>query len=546
MEYYMVFAYLEFFKESIDMSKHHAKDFTGISGQFFIQVRDASGCDRSKPISYEEIANLPIKREYKIHNKLLKRGLNYLYYLLFWRSGGVGVGDGWTLPDITSNPTTNPFQYFILSKSTARPDWNESNGSNNANAGPQGNGTPNDGTRGVQVSDTSGIFKQIQISQPSTPRKTMEVVFFAQDNPGSPQESGDWDCIDNFEFTCVGFAEGLDAGNGGTASKWGIRSLIGLAPTVQGVTDRVNVAEADPGTLTVNPGSVMDGYVEDTSQSVDGYAGDLAFDGYSQSEGLDGYLDLGGSWHSHAGASHYVGRIWASSKTITNFRIIIPAGININNVPKHFKAQELTGADPSNNSHWTDISLTVSTHTVDQSVNIYSAGDKGYEYTLTAPVTTNGFRLNEVEPVSATDYVAIGELHIYTAMSPVTIISGSNTLRISIDGGSNFREFTIADTGPTTSVTDLVNAINAEILGYELEAVRSDFGFLWIRGTTQGAVSELDLGSVAGGSNANTPLGIGIAGKSLVGTTESIIKTENETLTIIYRMDIGVQEGIDA
>jgi hypothetical protein len=373
----------------------------------------------------------------------------------------------------------------------------------------------------------------------------MEIVFFAQDNPAGAQESGDWDRIDNFEFTCMGFAEGADAGNGGTSSRWGLRSLIGLTPLVQGVTDRVNVAEADPGTLVYNPTDTSaDGYVVSSDQ--DGYEGDLAFDGYYESEGLDGYIDLGGSWRSDPGSSHSVGRVWTENKTITHFRVTIPAGVNIDNVPRYFKAQQFTGTDPSNASHWADVTLTVSTHTVDQSGNIYSAGDVGYEYELDTPVSTKGFKLNEIEPVDPTDFVSIAEFYTYTAMSAVTISSGNNVIRLSIDGGSNWREFTLPDTGPTTDVQDLVDALNSQILGYEMEAVRSDFGFLWIRGTTQGAVSTLDLDTTGNGSTANSDLGFSTGGGDWVGTTETIVKGQNETLTIIYRMDIGLQEGVNA
>lgn len=526
-------------------NKHKVQDHAGISGHFIIQKRDASG--RDKPTTYEESKNLPIIYEKKIHNKVLKRGLSFMYYTTIWRNTS-GAGSGWYFyDDITSNPTINPFQYFILSQSTSRPDWEESDGSNNANAGPQGNGTPNLGTRAVQVGTTTGVFKQVSISQYTNPYKTMEIVFFAQDNPDALRDSGDWTYIDNFEFSCMGFAEGADAGNGGVDSKWGLRSLIGLAPTIQGVTDRINVAEATPGTLVHNPTDTLaDGYVVDSDR--DGYEGDLAFDGYYESEGLDGYIDLGGSWKSDDGASHHVGRVWTTDQTITHFRVSIPAGINIDNVPKYFKAQELTGSDPTNNSHWTDISLTVSTHTVDQSANIYSNGAYGYEYELTSPVTTKGFRLYEIEPVDPTSYVSIAELYIYTAMSPVTISAAgsNNTIKLSINGGSNWLTFTLPDVGPTTDVQDLVNALNSVILGYELEAVRSEFGFLWVRGTTQGAVSYLDLETEGNGSTANSDLGFNVGGASEAGTTETIVKGRYETLTIIYRMDIGLQEGIDA
>lgn len=523
--------------------KHKVQDYAGISGHFFIQKRDASG--RSEPATYEESKNLPIVYEKEIHNKVLKRGLSYMFYSMFWRNTS-GAGSGWYFyDDITNNPTTNPFQYFILSQSTTRPDWNESNGSNNGNAGPQGNGTPNLGTRGIAVSDTSGIFYRVSISQYTSPYKTMEIVFFAQDNPAAAQESGAWDAIDNFSFSCMGFAEGVDAGNGGVDSRWGLRSLIGLAPMFQGVTDRVNVAEATPGTLVVNPTDTLsDGYVQDSNQ--DGYEGEHAFDGDYTAEGTTGTVDLGDTWRSDAGASHHIGRVWTTDQTITHFRVTIPAGVNVNNVPKYFKAQELTGSDPSNNSHWTDISLTVDTHLVDQSGNIYSAGDQGYEYELSSPTTTKGFRLYEIEPVDPTSFVSIGELYICTAMSAVTISSGNNVIRLSIDGGSNWREFTLPDTGSTTDVQDLVDALNSQILGYEMEAVRSEFGFLWIRGTTQGAVSTLDLDTTGNGSTANSDLGLNTSGDTDTGTTETITKGQNETLTIIYRMDIGLQEGINA
>ena len=75
--------------------------------------------------------------------------------------------------------------------------------------------------------------------------------------------------------------------------------------------------------------------------------------------------------------------------------------------------------------------------------------------------------------------------------------------------------------------------------GYGIKAERSEFGYLWIQGTVGGDNSKLDLDSVAGGSSANTKLGLWAAGGQKSGVTESLIKYPGNNMTIIYRIEIN-------
>src|SRR5574343_1351051 len=87
----------------------------------------------------------------------------------------------------------------------------------------------------------------------------------------------------------------------------------------------------------------------------------------------------------------------------------------------------------------------------------------------------------------------------------------------------------------TTSVATLVNTLNAQLRGYQIEAVRSNFGYLWIRGTVQGNNSYLTLDSVANGSSVNTTLQMPVSTvrRALQGTTQVTMKLPCDALAII-------------
>ena len=145
-----------------------------------------------------------------------------------------------------------------------------------------------------------------------------------------------------------------------------------------------------------------------------------------------------------------------------------------------------------------------------------------------------------IRAVDNTRKVEIAEFLVYEEMDSVTINSGlaNNVLRLRTDGAT-WRNFTLNDIGPVILIDDIVTEINRQVRGYELQAVRSDFGYLWIRGTVAGGNSTVDVDSVANGSTANTPLGIATGGATKTGITQSVTKAYDDALTITYRVAIS-------
>lgn len=502
-----------------------------------------------------EALKLPVTQRVVASNKMLLRGLSYMMYGTWWR-----CSTSYYSPSVIYNSGTNPFISVIFTRSQIRPDWFESNGSNNANSvptpGEKGTTTPNFGTRGVNINDNTGTLRMTSIlpKPNSNPHDTCEMVIYAQDNPGGAVETGNKG-IDNFDINSIGIAEGLDAGDGGANSRWATRTVLGQKPQAQGITDRRSVGEpavgggTDP--LPANAGTIINSYVASNQGSEPGgFEGHNGFDGHADEE--YNYTTpgswVGGSWRSALGSSHFLGRVWASTKQVSGFRIVVPQGINYDNVLKYFLCETLTGADPTNPAHWTPLAehnYTASS----QTATIYAAGPWGAEYMFTTPVAaSNGFRIASMSAEGTGEYVELAELMIFEEMTPVTIDASQNKLSLSIDGGSNYGDYTLANVSATKDVQDLVDAINGGttglngVLGHELEARRTPFGFIVVQGSTQGVNSTLDIQTVA--NSAHTVLGLTLG--AYVGTAITITKGMNDILTFTYRITMGLNEGTNA
>lgn len=454
--------------------------------------------------------------------------------------------------------------------------------------------------------------------------------------------------IDNLAIKAVGITANIDCGAGEANSYWGIRSVIGLSPTFQGICDRGYIHEgkqlhkyvpaetvtgvgldgyvvsdeavgAVVDSITTNAGdSISSGLItmlnavtdsvsgqgflpkwhfrkalvitggtnngkrftikkivsptqirvwETISDDTNGftaviqedYLGMNAFDGRVANEGLvdtttddhdpKGTVQHGEKWEAGTIGSApdyaWVGRVWPTAKKVRGIRIAIPAGCPKDAVPNYFKIQYLNSAlgdEPANTAHWTtftngDFSATAQGNT------LFESGVYGVEYTFpdTLP-TTKAVRLVEIRCIDPSTVPQIASLMIFedldTAGVGVELTSGvDDRLDLAVDGVPNYRTFLIGDVGPTQDVQDFADALNAKLRGYQLEAVRSRFGYLWIRGTVAGNNSVVDIQNPA--NSCNTKLGIPTSHVQQAGITQVVRKLPPDALTIIYRFSIS-------
>lgn len=359
--------------------------------------------------------------------------------------------------------------------------------------------------------------------------------------------------LDYLPITTIGLSEGIACGSSESANRVGIRSVLGLAPTFQGVCDRTYVHEGTglhlyTGAETL--GTYGDGYVQDSS--VGNFTGNKAFDGYVQGEGLYGDVVLGDKWMSAAGSNHKIGRIWSTTtaKRLTGIRVVFPSGENKNNCPDNFYIQYLDASkvgnvpanlQPANDSHWT----TIGAQRTSQADGLFANGKYGTEYTFSlGGADAYGVRLYNLNAYSGSLAVEVAELYAFTAGPTISLVSGVNDQMrfapLASPAATDYRNFYFGSLS-TTSVATLVNTLNKRLRGYQLEAVRSTFGYLWIRGTVQGSYSYMTLDSVANGSTANTVLGMPVSSirRSLQGTTQPTMKLPCDALAIIYRFSMS-------
>lgn len=509
-------------------------------------VRDENG--RIIPKHQERV-----KQDLEVCNKFTRRGLSYMLHTALKQHGG-----GPYVPaEITWDGTIVPFNAFCLladetgppaKSADARVTWDESDGQYDLNI-PKGNSVAGEGKRGILLSDTSHTnLRRIYTRYPTTnPYRELEYVFYAQANV-APLVSGDDHYIDNLPIKAICIANAMTCGHDEANSQVGIRAVLGVAPIHQGISDRVYVHEGAAGhpyLAAETLGTYGDGYVQSSDDGL-GNTGDKVYDGDVADEAVNGVPDWGGKWVSaDDGSTKRVGRIWGTSKTIRGVRIVLPPGVNSNFAPNDFEIQYLDPAkapsgdpnllEPENNAHWTLISAQSG-----QGITIYDTADRGMEYDFGAEYTCYGIRLASMFAISISRKVEIAELLCYEEMDPVEITSvlTNNVLRIRTDGAT-YRNFTINDVGPVILVDDIVTEINRQVRGYELQAVRSDFGFLWIRGTVAGSNSTVDIDSEANGSVINTPLGLPVGGQSKTGLTQTVTKAFDDALTITYRVAIS-------
>lgn len=360
--------------------------------------------------------------------------------------------------------------------------------------------------------------------------------------------------LDYLPLKTIGLSEDIACGSSESANRIGIRSVLGLQPTFQGVCDRTYVHEGTglhhyTGAETL--GTFGDGYVQ--SSSVGDFTGDKICDGYVQGEGLTGDVDLGSKWMSVAGSNHMVGRVWSTTtaKQLTGIRVTFPLGEQKNNCPDNFFIQFLDAStvggvpanlQPANNSCWTTLGSIYSS----QADTIFANGKYGLEYTFSIPggADAYGVRLYNLNAYSGLLAVEVAELYAFEAGPTVSMVAGvSDQMRIVPKASPlpvDYRNFYFGSLS-TTSVATLANTLNAQLRGYQIEAVRSTFGFLWIRGTVQGDNSYVTLDSVDNGSSANTALGMPVSPvrRAQQGTTQVTMKLPCDALAVIYRFSMS-------
>ena len=310
--------------------------------------------------------------------------------------------------------------------------------------------------------------------------------------------------------------------------------------------------------LTVNDATSVD--------IVRRFIGQEAFDGDVENEGrhvqpadgsdLVATVTLGQKWASEDTAGHYFGRVFASSKDVKGIRVIFPAGTNKDFCPNKFKIQTLdptaNGNDPRPGQAGDWIDLPGAQHdylTANfQGDDIYEAGQYGIEYVFTNPVATQGVKLLNIDCFDPSRQCQIAELMVYE--EPSTIAFSSDHLKFSIDNGSNYRRKAIADVAATDDYQLLVDALNAAVSGYQVEAIRSEFGYIWLRGTVAGDNSDLDCDDEDAADSSTCLVKLGLApntstAPSATGVTEQVVKRTVDPMTFIIRVNISGDHAQD-
>jgi hypothetical protein len=658
------------------MSGVQARGLVGASGEFqFIKV-NTKGLDK---VDFHDLFEgspqtgwrakhpdrVTVDKTFK--NKFTKRGLGRMLHEIL--VGHPYTGDTPYMPSEihAATRTVNPFLAFCLfsddtgnsKDGDARVEFNESDGQYDALISPDTT-TIAEGRRGVLLSDGAGIFKTMSINyRSSSPYGEAEFVFYAQPNPSAVQ-TGDKG-LDDFPIQAVGLAAGVDCGDGETNGQIGVRAIVGLAPTLQGVSDRKYVHQGQwnttPEDLLVSgakyvfpnpagPAVSVNGYIqasaaslvqidstittnasdsitaatnrivltnaptdlsttsgfdataherkmlriagsgsnnrdftikevisttevevyEDiTSDDTNGFTGQVfisseaynAFDDRHQNEGRvatsadvdpPGTVIIGEAYESaDTSGPHVLGRIWATPKTLTGIRIIVPKGTNKDFVPNDFVIEVLnqtalpgapTGSErPGDNNDWQEVLVSSSpggTYS-GEATNIFDGGIYGYEYTFDA-AQCYGVRLFSMQAFSSTRKVRIAAFMAFEAMTAVTL--SNHALDLKVKTGDSYVPHALRNVTATQDVNDLCDSVNYAVRGYQIEAVRNRFGYLWLRGTVAGDNSDLFL-DAEGGSDANTELGLPTIATQKTGITQPITKAYADAMTFIYRVNLS-------
>lgn len=296
------------------------------------------------------------------------------------------------------------------------------------------------------------------------------------------------------------------------------------------------------------------------------FIGQEAFDGDVENEGrhtqpADGSdpvatVTLGQKWASDDTAGHYFGRVFGSSRDVKGIRIIFPAGTNKDFCPNKFKIQTLDPTANGNNPRpgqagdWIDLPAGQHDYLTAnfQGDAIYEAGQYGVEYVFTAPVSTKGIKLLNIDCYDPARQCQIAEMMVFEG--PSTIALSSDYLKFSVDSGSNYKRNAIPDVSATDDYQLLVDALNAALSGYQVEAIRSEFGYIWLRGTVAGDNSDLDCDDEDAADSSTCLVKLGLApntstAPSATGATEQVFKRTVDPMTFIIRMNISGDHAQD-
>lgn len=293
-----------------------------------------------------------------------------------------------------------------------------------------------------------------------------------------------------------------------------------------------------------------------TARVVTSYAGHNAFDARIENEGRvetsdtgtipvptdpPGEVIQGEEFQSQdVGGPHVVGRIWnIAVNNLTGIRIMVPAGTNLDQIPNNFKVDVLdptaNGGDPrpGYEADWIN-ALNLSSYADE----IYAAGMYGYEFLFSSPINAQGIRLSDMQAYGSGRGVRISQLCAFTFIQAGNEITLSGEkLELKTKSGELYRTFEPPDVSPTTSISDVINPLNQVLRGYEMEAVRSTLGFLWLRSTCAGDNSDLFM-DAEGPESSNSNLGFPAGATQRTGITQSITKLPESALTLIYRFNI--------
>jgi len=291
--------------------------------------------------------------------------------------------------------------------------------------------------------------------------------------------------------------------------------------------------------------------------------GDAAFDGDIESYIDTGLVDVGFKFRSKdTSGPHEMGRIWQSQQSIRGVRITHPAATPKIFTLDKFKLRYLdptkapggnpNNLEPANDLHWTD----VAGHSYlagSEDDNIFNAGVNGYEYLFTTAINCYGVKISQATASDPVRSIEIAEFYAFSDPPAFDMTAGSNdVLRLATNGvpsgGSpgpvgSFRSYELGDLSidadaSLEGVQDIADAINKQVRGYEIEAVRTPHGYLMLRSTVAGYNSQLDL-SAEPTNGAHALLGLGAVQVQKIGETQVVRKLPLEALTIIYRMEIS-------
>ena len=285
------------------------------------------------------------------------------------------------------------------------------------------------------------------------------------------------------------------------------------------------------------------------------YAGHNAFDGrlenYGRVEATDtgtypvpndtpGTIETGEIWTSpNTGVTHTIGRIFGSTVTdLVGIWVMIPNDVNINFVPNNFTIQILdptaNGGNPrpGYNDDWITVSSGAKTS---QGTTIENTGVTGQQYSFDA-IDARGIRLTGIQAVVSSGKVQVAELMAYKGIEDgdEPDFTGKN-LRLKTAIADNYTQYELDDVVDSKDLNAYLDAINKAVRGYQMEALVSTFGQIWLRSTVAGNNSELWL-DAEGAAGVATELGFPVIETQRLGITEPITKAAGDAMTIIYRV----------